>query len=66
MVSTAGEELRSDGGDELALQRLWVGALCVLDRDVPLFDPSQQPQQVTVAQQVRCLELPARTKKNTL
>lgn len=63
MVSTAGEELRSDGSDELALQRLWVGALCVLDRDVPLFDPSQQPQQVTVTQQVRCLELPVRTNK---
>lgn len=57
-VPTAGEELRSDGGNELALQRLGVGALCVLDRNVPLFDPSQQPQEVAVTQQVRCLKLP--------
>lgn len=57
-VPTAGEELRSDGGNELALQRLGVGALCVLDHNVPLFDPSQQPQKVAVTQQVRCLKLP--------
>lgn len=57
-VPTAGEELRSDGGNELTLQRLRVGALCVLDCDVLLFDPSQQPQKVAVTQQVRRLKLP--------
>lgn len=49
-VPTAGEELRPDGGDELALQGLREGALCVLDGNVPLFDPPQQPQQVAVTQ----------------
>lgn len=57
-VRTAGEELRLDGGNELALQGLGVGALCVLDNNVPLFDPSQQPQEVAVTQQVRRLKLP--------
>lgn len=49
-VPTTGEELQPDGGDQLALQGLREGALCVLDADVSLFDPSQQPQQVAVTQ----------------
>lgn len=57
-VPTACEELWPDGGNELALERLGVGALGVLDCNVPLFDPTQQPQKVAVAQQVRCLKLP--------
>lgn len=61
VVPTAGEELRPDGGYELALERLGVGALGVLDRNGPLFDPTQQPQEVAVTQQVRCLKLPVDT-----
>lgn len=57
-VPTAGEELRPDGGNELALERLGVGTLGVLDHNVPLFDPTQQPLKVAVTQQVRCLKLP--------
>lgn len=56
-VPTAGEELRPDGGNELALERLGEGALGVLDHDVSLFDPTQQPQEVAVTQQVRRLKL---------
>lgn len=58
-VPTTGEELRPDGGNELALEGLGVGALGVLDHNVPVFDPTQQPQKVAVTQQVRCLELPS-------
>lgn len=58
-VPTTGEELWPDGGNELTLKRLGIGALGVLDCNVPLFDPAQQPQKVAVAQQVRCLKLPA-------
>lgn len=58
-VPTTGEELWLDGGNELPLQRLGEGALGVLDRDAPLFDPTQQPQEVAVTQQVRRLKLPA-------
>lgn len=65
-VPTAGEELRFDEGNELALQRLRVGALCALDRDVPLFDPPQQPQKVAVTQQVRRLKLPVNAQKQKL
>lgn len=57
-VPTAGEELQPDGGNKMALERLGVGALGVLDHDVPLFDPTQQPLKIAVAQQVRCLKLP--------
>lgn len=59
-VPTAGEELQPDGSDQLALQGLWEGALGVLDGDVPVLDPPQQPQQVAVTQQVRRLELPVK------
>ena len=57
-VLTTGEELWSDGGNELALEGLWIRALCVFDRNVPFFDPTQQPQKVAVTQQKRCLEVP--------
>lgn len=57
-VRTTGEELLLDEVDALALERLRVRALGVLDGDVPLFDPAQQPQKVAVTQQVGGLELP--------
>lgn len=57
-VPTTGEELRPDGGHELPLKRLWVGAFGVLDCNVLLFDPAQQPQKVAVTQQVRRLKFP--------
>lgn len=63
-VPTTSEELRSDGGNELALERLGEVALGVLDRDAPLFEPTQQPQEVAVAQQVRRLELPVEVQKH--
>lgn len=62
---TAGEELRADAGNELALQGLRVRALSVLHRDVPRFDPTQKPREAAVAQQVRCLELPVDVHKRT-
>lgn len=47
-VPTTGKELRPDGGNELTLKRLGVGTLGVLDCNVPVFDPTQQPQKVAV------------------
>lgn len=64
-VPTTGEELWPDGGNDLALERLGVGALGVLDNEVPLFDPTQQPQKVAVAEQVGGLKLPVDIKKHT-
>lgn len=63
-VPTTGEELWPDGGNVLALERLGVGALGVLDHNVPLLEPTQQPLKVAVTQQVRCLKLPEKRKTN--
>lgn len=64
-VPTTGEELWSDGGNVLALERLGVGALGVLDHNVPLLEPTQQPLKVAVTQQVRCLKLPEKNKQTS-
>lgn len=57
-VRTTGQELWLNGGDELSLERLRVGALGVLHSNVPVFDPAQEPQEVAVTKEVRCLKLP--------
>lgn len=58
-IPTTGEELRSDRCNWLALEGLRVRALGVLDSYVPVFDQTQKPLKVAVAQQVGRLELPA-------
>ena len=57
-VHTAGEELRRDAGDDLTLQGARVRAPGVLHLHTGVLHPAQQPQQVTVTQQVGGLELP--------
>lgn len=37
---TTGEVLRIDGGNRLTLERLRVGAFCVLHHNVLVFDPA--------------------------
>ena len=64
-ILTTGEQFRLGGGDELALQGARVGAAGVLHPHVVVIDPAQQPQQVAVAQQVRRLELPEVTWRQT-
>lgn len=64
-VPTTGEELWPDGGNVLALERLGVGALGVLDHNVPLLEPTQQPLKVAVTQQVGCLKLPEKNKQTS-
>lgn len=64
-VRTTGEHARLHGGDQLSLEGLRVGTLGVLHRNVPVFDPAQQPWKAAVTQQVRSLKLSGENRKRT-